>query len=361
MFLHDRVNNQYNSATTGPTDSVGFAWGFYTGGKVRSSPAVVDETVYIGSGDGRLYALDMITGEKEWTFETGAPVYSSPAVADGTVYVGSNDHSVYAVDAQTGTKAWEFETGDAVRSSPTVAETIYSSIDKLLAIGSDDGILYLLNAATGEQRDQQSLGGAVVSTPTLFRGVNGPGLNYTVGSTNERSNHGAAEEGSEYYNGRHWSGPIYSSFTMPLREHALNLADIFTLVGTDAGKLHRWTEQNAWEFQTDGKVRSSPALAEGVVYFGSWDHNVYALEFESGEEQWAFETGGRVESSPAVADGVAYVGSGDQHVYALDAESGEPLWAVRTGGAVYSSPAVVNGSVFVGSDDGSVYALTACQ
>lgn len=63
MYLHDRSNTQYNRGTTGPTTPVEAAWTFETGGKVSSSPAVVDESVYIGSTDGNLYALDMGTGE----------------------------------------------------------------------------------------------------------------------------------------------------------------------------------------------------------------------------------------------------------------------------------------------------------
>ena len=55
-------------------------------------------------------------------------------------------------------------------------------------------------------------------------------------------------------------------------------------------------------------------------------------------------------SSPAVVDGVVYVGSDDGNVYALNASSGAKLWNYTTGGDVYSSPAVVGGVVYVGSD-----------
>jgi outer membrane protein assembly factor BamB len=64
---------------------------------VFSSPAVVDDTVYIGSTDGRVYALAASDGSQQWQFQTGSNVLSSPAVVDGTVYVGSNDERVYAL------------------------------------------------------------------------------------------------------------------------------------------------------------------------------------------------------------------------------------------------------------------------
>ena len=64
-----------------------------------------------------------------------------------------------------------------------------------------------------------------------------------------------------------------------------------------------------------------------------------------------------MDSSPAVVDGVVYVGSDDDHVYALDAASGQLRWRYQTGNDMDSSPAVVDGVVYVGSEDGYVYAV----
>jgi len=74
-------------------------WSVETGDRVTSSPTVVGDTVYIGSDDDAVYALDAGDGSEQWRFETGDSVRSSPAVADGTVYVGSSDSRVYALDA----------------------------------------------------------------------------------------------------------------------------------------------------------------------------------------------------------------------------------------------------------------------
>ncbi|MHC3436752.1 outer membrane protein assembly factor BamB family protein [Natrialbaceae archaeon A-gly3] len=75
-----------------------------------------------------------------------------------------------------------------------------------------------------------------------------------------------------------------------------------------------------WRFETDSMVYSSPTVADGTVYVGSWDGHVYALDAASGEEVWTFETGKRVRSSPTVADGTVYIGGWDASVYALDAD-----------------------------------------
>jgi outer membrane protein assembly factor BamB len=114
-----------------------------------------------------------------------------------------------------------------------------------------------------------------------------------------------------------------------------------------------------WVFTAGDFVTSSPAVANGVVYFGSHDHKVYALDAATGALLWSYTTGDSVgPSSPAVANGVVYVGSGDQNLYALDASTGALRWSYTTGGGA-SSPAVANGVVYVGSNDDKLYALDA--
>jgi serine/threonine-protein kinase len=101
-------------------------------------------------------------------------------------------------------------------------------------------------------------------------------------------------------------------------------------------------------------------VANGVVYVGSVDKNVYALNAKTGAKLWSYTTGSFVTSSPAVANGVVYVLS--DNLYALKASTGALLWSYPVSGStnvccLSSSPAVVNGAVYVGSVDGNVYAF----
>jgi len=77
----------------------------------------------------------------------------------------------------------------------------------------------------------------------------------------------------------------------------------------------------------------------------------------NGQLKWSYTTGSYVSASPAVANGVVYVGSDDGNVYALNATTGAKLWSFTTGYWVYSSPAVVNSVVYVGSTDHNIYAI----
>jgi outer membrane protein assembly factor BamB len=83
-------------------------------------------------------------------------------------------------------------------------------------------------------------------------------------------------------------------------------------------------------FAVGGNLGSSPAVVNGVVYSGSFDGNVYALNATTGAKLWTFTTGSAVLSSPAVANGVVYIGSDDFNVYALNATTGAKLWSFAT-------------------------------
>jgi outer membrane protein assembly factor BamB len=132
-------------------------WQTFTPGYVTSSPALgSDGTVYVGSFDHKLYALDPDTGKVRWTFPTDAHIYSSPALASSpngdttAIYIASADGSVYAVDP-SGRLLWRYDTGDPIRSSPVLGRKARGS-GLILYVGSSNGKLYALDAATGRRR-----------------------------------------------------------------------------------------------------------------------------------------------------------------------------------------------------------------
>jgi outer membrane protein assembly factor BamB len=117
--------------------------------------------------------------------------------------------------------------------------------------------------------------------------------------------------------------------------------------------------QVKWTFATDGPIHSSPAVVSGVVYVGSRDGNIYAINADTGAKIWSVKTGSWVESSPVVVSGTVYFGSNDGYFYALDARTGETRWTYKTTYSIRSSAAVANGVVYFGSDDYYIYALNA--
>ena len=130
--------------------------------------------------------------------------------------------------------------------------------------------------------------------------------------------------------------------TMQFRYNAQHTGDYSPVAGPVQPN-----NQLKWKYTTGDVVDSSPAVVNGVVYVGSIDGNVYALDATTGAKVWSYKTDGYVQSSPAVVNGVVYVGSYDANVYALNATTGAKVWSYTTGGKVLTSPAVVNGAVYV--------------
>jgi eukaryotic-like serine/threonine-protein kinase len=145
----------------------------------------------------------------------------------------------------------------------------------------------------------------------------------------------------------------------------------------------RTTPQIKWKFATKSQVVSSPAVANGVLYVGSADHRLYALDSNTGAKKWEFKTGSGVASSPAISDGTVYFSSYDGVLYAVAADDGKLRWKFEMAGerryagthlngsqpkgesmpdpfdTYLSSPLVWKGAVYLGSGDGNIYSLDA--
>ncbi len=113
-----------------------------------------------------------------------------------------------------------------------------------------------------------------------------------------------------------------------------------------------------WNYTTGRMVQSSPAVANGCVFVGSRDSQVYCLNASNGETIWKYPIRYEVWSSPAVSNNCVYVGADDGYVYCLSITTGTLVWRTPIGGPVRSSPSIVDGIVYVGSQN-NLYALNA--
>jgi outer membrane protein assembly factor BamB len=118
----------------------------------------------------------------------------------------------------------------------------------------------------------------------------------------------------------------------------------------------------AWRFRGPPS-ESAPLLRRGVLYEGSWDHRLYALDVRAGRPRirWRFTADSELNSSPAYAGGTVYIGSRGGVVYAVDALTGRERWHASgfSHEDFYATPTVAYGRVFVGNTDGTVYAFGA--
>ena len=265
VFFGSGDGNVYAvDAETGVLD-----WKFPTRDVVHSSPAVDNNTVFIGGWDSYLYALDADTGQEKWSFKTGEdPVIhnqvgfqSSPAVVDGTVYVGCRDAHVYAVDAATGRKRWDYPTSKSwVVGTPAVR-------DGMVFVGTSDSSRFMaLDAKTGRLRFNFDARAYVFSSAALAGG-----LAY-VGAHNGRLYAIDTKTGKLA-----WTFQTEASRKDPLKvldaDGGLN-RQAFTPVFGDFEDMYI----DFYRFISVGAILSSPVVDRGVLYVGSLDGNLYALQ-----------------------------------------------------------------------------------
>jgi len=144
-----------------PTDGA-IRWQYRAEDAVTSTPAVADGRLFVGSFDGKVYALDAADGRELWRYDTGAAVSSSAAIAGDLVLIGGRSYDLWALDAATGAAAWNlYYWFSWVESDPTVVgDTAY--------VGSSDALkLFAIDVATGVPRWTFRTGGWTWARPAV--------------------------------------------------------------------------------------------------------------------------------------------------------------------------------------------------
>jgi outer membrane protein assembly factor BamB len=279
-----------------------------------SSP-VVDEngknvTVYFGSSDGNLYALDAATGSLKWKFKTNGIIHTSPAIYNGVVYVGSWDTYLYAIDAQTGKEKWKFKTQDqpvihlleGIQASPAV-------YDSTVYVGARDGYFYALNTNTGKLLWKYSADNSWILTTA------------------------AIQNGTVYF----------------------GTSDTYLFLALDAK-----TGKEKYRFKANGYVYSSPAIAGNTAYFGDFSGKFFAVDLNSDRKVWKeFSTAGRKVNAailnPQGNLDFAYAASKkDLSLYTTSVEVMNEFYKL---GPIVSSPVISGNTIYFGSADSCLYAV----
>ena len=288
-----------------------------------SGGVVSDGTLYVGSKEGRLVAINLTDESRQWSeplkavraaggfgcaptlggcesAPSGVAIYGTPSVYNDLVYFTGYNGKVYAFNAGTLATRWVYPREDNLK--PIVAGTVVAQ-DKVF-FGGSDGIVYALDAATGDPQWQFATGDRVWAAP--------------------------AADGDTLFVG---------SFDNNL--YALNMAD---------GSLK-------WSFEAEGALASSPLVQDGVVYVGSLDRHLYAVNEADGSLKWKFMGSNWFWAKPVVYGGTVYTGDLEGLVYALRADNGARLAEFDLKSPAASEPVVVGSSVIVASKKGVVYAI----
>ena len=311
-------------------------WTYSTSGPIVSSPVVTGGVVYVASRDGQIYAINEQTGVRIWRTNNavnnpGNPITSSLLVANGRVFFGnwclggSCNPIGYleALDAATGNVAWLNSTGSPVIAPP-------SEHNGRIFFGEDDGTIIAVNETTGHRFWSANLVTPVRNAPAIAYGRVYVGSFNRFYALNEATGATAWSFGTANYNTT--SAAVYQGVVY---------------FGTGRGNVYAvnsTTGQQIWGPQLSAAaVSSSPALATGsrALLVGSNDRYLYALNMTNGVRLWRYLTGGAVSSSPAVADGRVFFGSQDSVVYALGAKIPQ-LYATITAGKTSLLPGEIS-------------------
>jgi len=293
-----------------------------------SGGAVSDGSLFVGSKQGRLVAVNLADESRQWTEplrETGqtggflgscAPaygggcgagasgvaIYGTPAVYGDRVYIGGYNGKVYSYNISSLQM-------DDVYPPEGYLEPIVGGIvadESNIYFGGADGKVYALDATDLIRKWEFETGDKIWSTPAIS------------------------------------DGTLYiGSFDKKL--YALNAAD----------------GSKQWEFEAEGAIISTPLVHNGMVYIGSFDRHLYALNAADGRLIWKFMGENWFWAEPVVYGNTIYAGCLDNKVYALRADTGAKVTEFDLGSPVSSSPVVVDSSIIFASRNGAVYTIDA--
>lgn len=319
-----------------------------------SSPAIgYDGSVYIGSGDGYVYAFTE-NGELKWNVDTGQPVVSSPAIGvNGTIYIGTRENGLYAI-SPAGFVQWTYLTGDIVDGSPAIA------LDGVIYIASQDGYLHAVNpngSNCWKYNIRQTTSGLIATSPsigedgTIYIGsvdgyiyaINPDGTLRWQYQTEMQVHSEVAinDEGRIYFGTANWSGDNYlyalnSDGNLLWRSPARLLYGELPripspTVGLD-GTIYIMTYDKLTAFNQDGVVEwrsekyftgsSSPTISENGKIFTSNFSGGIMCNNPDGSLSWWFQTEYGGFASPALINGVVYFTGAQKWLYAHKTESG---------------------------------------
>lgn len=320
-------------------------WTFDAEEMVSAEAAIAHDRVYVGNEYGVLFAIDHETGKEVWRFVTEDAITAAPAVSDAALFLPSNDGKLYALDPDSGTEIWQYGTEDKISASPVLVNDPESG-DAWVLVNGYDGSTRCLDAETGRVVWVYETMDFINGSPAVVDG------RYVVfGGCDAQLHVVNLADGSLVRMIPTEAQVINSIATRGAMAFCGNYAN--QTVGFDvAGGMVTWVYQDR-----NLPFYSSPGVSEDLLFIGSRDKHLHAIDQETGLAAWKYRTGARVEGSPIVFDDAVVFGSDDGRIYALKLDSGEEIWKLDLGEGLTASAAFGYGIIIISGEDGTVFAL----
>jgi outer membrane protein assembly factor BamB len=330
---------QTGVANTKLPDTLKVVWQYKAKDGVEGTAAIAGGTVFIGSFDKHLHAIDLKTGKPKWKYGAG-PIKSPPGIRDGVVYVGDEDGGFHAIDAQTGRMRWKFDAGSEVTSG-----TGFAGDDILF--GTSGETLFCLTKDGKKKWEFKVAGGPVHATPAV------------VGTTTFVAGCDSALHVIDTRTGKE-----LRSIELAGQVGATGaLAGDIIYVGTMTNEVQAidWKQGKVlWTYRAEKRqqpFQASVALTDTLVLAGSKDKRLHAIDRKTGEAKWTYLTDGRIDSSPVVVGKRVYFGTLDGKFMVLDREKGTLVQKLDLDSEIVGSPAVADGRIIIATVKGNIYCL----
>lgn len=352
-------------------------WSFQTGKGIAAAPVIDAQGVaYVGSADHTFYAINP-DGSERWRYRTGGVIRSSAALlrpqdAAGapSVVVGSGDGFLYRLRTasearnQAAREMFAFDARVLGRSGDDnwFEGDVAIGFDGTLFAGNGNSNFYAVTPK-GELKWAYPAEGMVWSNAAF--GSDGT----ILWGAQDGSLHSLNPNGTAKWTKTTW-GPILAAAAVG--------SDETVYVGSFDGNLYALDPDDGatrWTFETGDHLVGSVGLGENAtgstdaIYLGSTDGRMYAVN-PKGELMWKYDTGDPIRSSPAVGlgprgehAGIVYFGSGNGKVYALNAIDGQRRWSFDTSAGEadlrdrndVNSIALGTKGVYAGSESGHLW------
>ena len=262
---------------------------------VQAAPALFYDYIVIAteSGNENLIAYKMEEGEERWIRDMGG-VVASPLVWNDRLIVGGLNGRLVSFE-QYGIEQWSFNAGSEIRSSPALANGI-------VYCATTQGKIFALDAATGALQWQSSTGNAVYAGLTVAD----------------------------------------STLIVASRDSSVYLFDAAN------GALKK-------KILTQNKIMATPSSANGMIYVPSLEGTVTAYSLESGNALWQFNAESVINTTPFITPSALFVVSLDHHLYALDPATGAVLWKQEMEARIKTTPLVWKNSLFIAVENKTIY------
>jgi len=318
-------------------------------------PVIAGGTIYLGDLDGTFHALDLETGATRWSFKADAAGFPSAAAVSldpalPLVVVGDDTGVVRGFDRATGKVVWEYETDGEISGGPTILPAADGTPARVL-VGSQDASLACLALADGAVAWKHSIADQIRCSPTVVEGrVLIAGCD---GKLHVIDAHTGTETAAVPIDGPTGTTPAAADGRVYFGTEGGTVFGIDVRAGAVAWKMAAAVNAQAY--------RSSAAIADGVVIVGTRGKAVETFALADGARGWRRGMRGRVDASPILlplADRggmAAVVADAAGRIAILDAATGEPAWEFDAGGGFSAGAAAAAGRVVLASDDGTVW------